>query len=214
MLSVIIRDNGEPKVVQLTYENLFRELKDIPGAELLVAKDWLEVLPDTKNNYVCLVEVDCLVQSGYFSSMLGLFKKNPFFRKMAVLSAGVGVDNWANKFYGYELNNSNSGGVVPVRLKKSRTTYPVQIAYIPGAIIRKRMLVDALNTLGITQTNQLDLIKLSAQLSLAFWKQGDGNVVYINPNAAYVTTEKYVNDIGLFPLQTGKLLEKFKKESI
>ena len=91
MLTVVIRDGGEPRVTQLTYENLWKELKDIPNAELVVLKDWFSAVATTKNKYVSLVEPDCLVSSGYFASQLGLLKKDPYFRKLAMLSSVTGL---------------------------------------------------------------------------------------------------------------------------
>lgn len=213
MLSVVIQDNDEPNVIKLTFQNLWKELKDIPDAELLVSKEWLS--PTTKNTYVCFVEADCLVSSGYFTSQLGLFKKNPMFRKLAMQSSSIGVNNWANKFYGYQLGENYAEGILPVREKHSSSVYPVQIGYVPGAIIRKKMLADALNTEGIKSTRDMNLVELSTRLSLAFWSQGDGNRVHINPNTSYVTTEDYVNDIGKFNSKADqKLVDMFKKESI
>lgn len=214
MISVIIKNNGEQKVIQLTYENLFKELKDVSNSELLVADDWLDPLPQIDNAYVCFVEADCLVNSGYFSSMIGLFKKNKYFRKLAMLSSGVGVNNWSNKFYGYRLGNNYTDGVIPITDKKSTAVYPLQIGYVPGSIIRKTMLIAALNDLNINNTKSIDLVQLSAKLSLQFWKQGDGNRVHINPNTTYVTTESYVNDIGMFGIDAGNVLSLFKKEVI
>lgn len=214
MISVIIKDNNEPNVIKLTYENLWRELKDIPDAELLVDSDWFAPLSRVQNKYVCFVEADCLVSSGYFSSQLGLFKKNPFFRKLAVLSSCVGVNNWANRFYGYSLGNNYSDGVIPNKGMKSSKPYPLQIAYIPGSIVRLSMLRELLTDLDPSTSWQNDLVYMSAQLSLGFWQQGDGNRVDINPNTTYVTTEDYVNDLGKFPIGSQELVDMFKREGI
>lgn len=213
MITVVIKDSGEPNVIKLTYENIWRELKDIPDANLIVANSWLDTL-DTKDRYICFLEADCLVNSGYFSSQMGLFKKNPMFRKLSMLSSAVAVNDWQNKFYGYSLGNNYADGVIPVRDNKSKAVYPVQIGYIPGAIIRTNMLRDALKTIDAKNSWEDDLVFLSTQISLAFWRQGDGNPVHINPNTTYVTTEEYVNDIGEFELEAKDLVEMFKKESI
>lgn len=215
MLSVVIQDNDEPNVIKLTYDNLYRELKDIEGSEILVEKDWFDAVPKVTNKYVCFVESDCLVNSGYFSSMMGLFKKNSYFRKLAMLSSSVGVNEWGNRFYGYSLGNSYSDGVIPNKMKKSNEVYPVQIGYVPGAIIRVSMLKKTLPGLELNNTWVNDLVFLSSQLSLAFWRQGDGNRVHINPNTTYVTTEFYVNDISKFdPNAENKLVDMFRKEAI
>ncbi len=206
MLSVVIKDDGEPNVTKLTYENLWRELKNMPDVELIVAEDWLEALDKVENKYVCFVESDCLVSSGYFSSQLGLFKKNPDFRRLAMLSSGVAVNNWAVKFYGYSVGE---GYVEPTKNKKSRYVYPVQVGYVPGAIINVLMLREIIG--GIRYD---DLIELSTAISLGFWRQGDGHRVHINPNTTYVTTEEYTNELGDLGLDTSDLKDLFKREAI
>ena len=214
MLSVIILDNGESKVTELTYENLYHELKDIKGSELLIYKNWFTALKKVKNNYVCFVEADCLVSPGYFNTQLKALVKNPL-RKVSMVSPAVGVNHWDNCFYGYKINvASNNNGIIPNREKKSRSQYPVQIGYIPGSIIRLNMLKTAVEAVRVEPSWNNDLVYLSAQLSLAFWKQGDGNPVHVYPNVTYVTTEEYVNDIAHFPVNLGNLFSKFAMESI
>lgn len=212
MLTVIIKDDGEKSVVDLTYKNLWRELKDIPGAELLVSKDWLSGLSKVKNTYVCFVEADCLVSSGYFDSMIGLFSKTPMLRKLAMMSSSTCVGIWVNKFYGYSIQNADKKPFIqPNREMKSRAVYPVQVGYVPGALIRTASLK---TLLAGTKVDVNNLMLLSSQISLGFWGQGDGNRVHINPNSAYVTTETYVNDLGQFNPGIGELMDLFNRESI
>jgi hypothetical protein len=213
MLTLIIKDNGEPNVIKFTYENIYNEIKDIPGAEIVVSEHWLDAL-DTKNRLVCLLEPDCLVNSGYFASQLGLFKKNKMFRKLSMMSSATGVNDWANKFFGYSIGNNYSDGITPVKQKKSSSTYAVQVGYVPGAVIRTTMLKKALKDIKATTGMEKDLVRFSIDISFAFWRMGDGNPVYINPNATYVTTETYVNDIGHFDPKPGDLADKFASESI
>lgn len=214
MLTCIIKNSGEEKVIELTYENLWKELKDIPDAKLMVSDHWFSDLDQVKTTYVCFVEPDCLVNSGYFSSQLGLFKKNPYFRKLAMLSTATGVNNWGNRFYGYSIGNNYADGVIPNREKKSSGVYPVQIGYVPGSVIRMTMLKQALQAENASPSWDQDLVFLSTKLSLAFWRQGDGNRVHINPNTTYVTTEDYVNDIGKFDHDGDGLVDMFRKEAI
>jgi len=222
MITVIILDNNEPKVIELTYENLWRELKDIPGSELVVSDEWFTPLQRVKNPYVCFVEPDCLVTSGYFSSQMGLLKKNPMFRKIAMMSSATGVNNWANKFYGYNIGNDYADGILPNKEKKSNQVYPVQIGYVPGSIISMSILMPTIREVKPTNRWKKDLVFLSTQLSLAFWTGGigtkpssySGNRVHINPNVTYVTTEDYVNDIGKFKHDGANLADLFKRESI
>lgn len=63
MITVIIRHEGEDNVIKLTYENLWRELKDITGASLRVSPTWFGALEEVKTKFVCFVESDCLVLS-------------------------------------------------------------------------------------------------------------------------------------------------------
>lgn len=222
MISVIILDNGEPNVIRLTYENLYKEIKDIEGAELLVSKDWLKPLATIKNQYVCFVEADCLVSSGYFSSQMGLIKKNGYLRKLAVFGTAIGVNNFGNRFFGYEIADkwsmaiggvsTNNKQVEPIRAKKSTGAYPVQIAYVPGAILRMSMLLPQLEQLGYKDKPQKDLVKFSAALSLGFWQHGGR--ININPNATYVTTENYVNDLSNTPTPNKTVIDTFRRELI
>jgi hypothetical protein len=216
MLTVIILDNGEPNVIQMTFENLWRELKDIPDSDLLIEENWFDGLKRNKNKYVCFVEPDCLVNSGYFLSQVSLLQKDPYFRKLAMLSGVTGVTNWANRFFGYRLDTLNNNRVTPNHVKVSNAVYPVQIGYVPGSIIRVAMLKKLLEVGTVPGVANIgtDLTKLSMVMSLGFWRQGDGNRVHINPNATYVTTEKYVNELCDAPDDVADLLKKFESESI
>lgn len=214
MISVVILDNGEHNVVQLTFENLYKELKDIYGSELLIKDKWFN-LENIKNRYVCFVEADCLVESGYFEAMLEKFKEKGYSRNMAMMSSSTSVNYWNNKIYGYHLGELD--GIVPNRQPKSRVPFTVEVAYIPGAIIRVSMLKTILKDFN-HQTN--DLVYLSSELSMAFWKksaesQGKGYRIYLNPRISYLTTEGYVNDLGKFnPNLTDNVMNLFAKESI
>lgn len=214
MLTLVIKDSGEPNVIKLTYENIYKEIKDIAGAELLVADHWGDAMGSSKNRYICYLEADCLVSSGYFTSQMGLFKKNPKFRKLSMMSSATGVNNWANKFYGYSVGSSFSDGVIPVTDKKSSRPYMVQIGFIPGAIIRKNMLIKALGKIDYSNSLEDSLVRFSTSLSFEFWRMGDGNPVFVNPNSTYVTTDDTANDIGRFDSEGADLVGRFKSESI
>ena len=236
MLSVLIKDNHEPNVIKLTYENLWKELKDLES-ELIVTDDWISTVMGLEaghENFVCLVEADCLVSSGYFSSQIGLFKKNPFNRKLAVMSSSTAVNDSSNRIYGYSIGSNYSDGVIPNRDKISNVPYAVQIGYMPGSVIRLRNLQSLFVDLGwrklergkvlkVGETWKSDLVYFSTQISLGFWRRGmgsgrsagsSGNRVHLNPNATYVTTEDYVNDLGKFDPEAGDLVNMFAKEVI
>lgn len=214
MVSVIILNNGEDSVVQMTFEDLYKELKDINGSELLIKDNWFD-LENIKNRYICFVEADCLVERGYFHSMLEKFKEKGYSRNMALMSSSTSISYWNNKIYGYHLNES--GGITPNREPKSRVPFTVEVAYIPGSIIRMSMLESILKDFD-HQTK--DLVKLSSEMSIALWKksaqsQGKGYRIYLNPRTSYLSTENYVNDLGQFETSvTDSILSLFGKESI
>jgi len=240
MISVVIVDNHEPNVVELTYENLWRELKDIKDAELLVKDEWFDV-SHTKNNLVCYVEADCLVNGGFFASQLGLLKKDPMSNKIACLGTATAVNDWGNRFFGYHFVESNwskpvkgvstKGGhhLEPIKEKRSSVIYATQVTHIPGAIMRKNKMQEVLTAINYTPSWTNDLVYMSTMISLGFWRAGlqskttgkiGGNSgapvarVHINPNTTYVTTEDYVNDLGKFDVPKDDLLPVFKRESI
>ena len=215
MVTCIIKDNGEPKVIELTYENLWKELKHIPGAEVIVAKDWVGALDKVNNKFVCFVEADCLVSSGYFDSLTGyLVKRAQELNKLAVLSTATAVNNWAVRFYGYNLTNEYSGGVVPNKHKKDTSSplYTMQIAYVPGALIRVSFLKKVLEEITPKDNWTDDLVYFSTELSLGCWRKNWQ--VYLAPNSTYVTTEDYVNDIAELEIEDKELQAKFLRESI
>lgn len=215
MVSVVILNNGEPSVVQLTFENLYKELKDIYGSELLIKDKWFD-LEGIKNRYVCFVEADCLVEPGYFVSQLEKFQEKGYSRNMAVMSSTTSINYWHNKIYGYQIN-TQSYGISPNRKPKSRVPFTVEVAYIPGAIIRVSMLKTILKDFN-HQT--ADLVYLSSEISMALWHksaecQGKGYRIYLNPRTSYLTTEDYVNDLGKFdPQVNNNVMSLFSKESI
>ena len=208
MVSVIIQRSHEPQVVKMTEDNLRRESYP-PGAEIIVVDNWWEGVQKANNNYICIVEPDCLVSSGYFSSMMGLFQKNPYFRKLAMLSSSVGIDNWANRIFGYKIGDRDSNGVIPLKEMSSSEPYAVEIGYAPGAIIRTHALYKAL---GVIKPSN-DLVRMSTDLSFYFWNTGQR--VYVNPSTTYVTTENYVGEVGEFnPKVPSKVMGIFRQEVI
>lgn len=212
MITVVIRDNGEPNVIKLTYENVWREIKNIPDADIVVAKDWFDAL-DTKNKLISFIEPDCLLSSGYYESLTGHLKKNPQMGHMAVLSSSTAVNQWASRFFGYNIGSTYSDGIVPNLDKKATSLpfYTIQVAYIPGAVIRTKMIKEILKDMKINGQD-MNLVQMSTLLSLAFWRKKW--MVYIAPATTYCTTEDYVNDITKFKHEADDLFDKFKAESI
>lgn len=224
MLTVILKNCDEPTVIELTMENISKELRNIKDSELILSDKWWGELPMSGNDFVCYLESDCLVNSGYFDSMMGLFKKNPYYRKLAMMSSATGINYWGDRVYGYSVGKEWSdqsqmkgaeglqtlnGHVYPIRNKKSSNPYPVQVGYFPGAIIRVNALKDVIKEVG----NHEDLLELSTRLSFALWDTG--RRVHINPNTTYVTTETYVGKKSSFePKVPTKIKDMFDKETI
>lgn len=177
MLSVIISNTAEPTVVQLTYDNLRRELLGVKDStELIVADTWAAGLAQAKGDYVSFVEPDCLVSGGYYSSNLNLFKKNGHFRKLAMVASCVGVDNWGNRIYNYKLGEVSAGDeklsvtywrVQPERKKKAQGLYPVQIGYAPGAVFRRVAIEDVAKHVDLRDPN---LVRLSTKICFYIWE--------------------------------------------
>lgn len=203
MVTVVIKHDGEDSVIELTYENIWREIKDIDGASIIVTPSWFNVINTLTAPFVSFVEADCLVNSGYFKSQINLLKKNANNRHIAIMSASTAVNSWANRFYGYGVNGENiKGAVVPNKDKKSTSPYMVQAAYLPGSIVRLSTLKNLIEE-GMKPSEWEDnLADLSVNISLRVWSRGIGNgignMVMINPNATYVTTDKRVNEIVKF----------------
>lgn len=215
MVTIVIRDSGESSVIRLTYQNLYNEIKNIPRSKIIVDSDWVTALERVDTKYVCFVEPDCLVSSGYFESMLGLIKKNAReLSKFAVFSPATAVNNWAIRFYGYNLGNEFSDGLVPNRGKKFTKLpyYTVQVAYIPGSIIKTDFIKKIVKDINLPIGWYNDLVYFSAQISTLFWQKNW--MIYLAPNSTYVTTEDYVNDIAEFGVKNNELVLKFKRESI
>lgn len=219
MLSVILVRSEEPTVVQLTQENLQKELKALNGAELLVTDSWEEGIKKAKNNFICLVEPDCLVSSGYFASNVGLFLKNNQFRKLSMISSAVGLNNWANRIYGYELQRKWGGTdikvgdmrIQPARNKKSTNLFSIQAGFVPGAIIRKSAADNILN--HFKRLPMRDLVKLSTDVSFFLW--GSGRRIQVNPNSTYISTRKDLDNAERFTWNFDKSsLSIFEKEMI
>lgn len=219
MVSCIILDKGEQSVVQYTFEKLYTELKDVFGSELLIKKDW--DVSHIKNRFVCFVEPDCLVSEDYFKKQLELFQTlSP---RVTMLSSSTAVKHWDNRIYGYFIEDTK---VIPNRKPKANRSYPVQIAYIPGTIIRTSSLRKLLKQMPLPKGYENDLVYYSSLISLSSWEKGLtfddkhpegqlGSQIYINPNVTYVTTEDYVNDLADFPeLLNKKVVRLFEKESI
>jgi hypothetical protein len=215
MISVILPNTDEPTVVQLTYENLSRELQSVIGSEIVVADSWAAGVAQCHGDYICLVEPDCLVSAGYFSSNLGLYRKHAHYRKLAMMASCFGVDSWKNRIFHYRLGQIIAGNeqlsttywtLMPQRKKYANTIYPVQVGFVPGAIFRRTAL---LGIMGRIDFGNPDLIDLSTKVSFHFWNTN--RRIAINPNTTYVSTDRRLENPGVFdpkvPRKVGNIFE-------
>lgn len=220
MLSVILPKTDEPTVVEMTRDNLKKELKSIPGIELLVVESWEEGIRQARNTYVCIVEPDCLVSAGYFQSNLNLFIKNNHYRKLAMVASCVGANNWGNRIINFHMApvESQQGPykvtswyIRPDREKRSTTLYPVQVGFIPGAIIRRSAMADFL-----TKHKKFihhDPVQMSTQVCFYFWNTN--RRVHVNPNTTYVSTfEGLENPAAFNPKIPSRVASIFENEMI
>lgn len=207
MVTVIIPSTDEPKVVQYTKELIGRE--GFPaGSKVLVESSWEAGFKKVKTDFVCFLEPDCLVSSGYFMSLTGLLAGRSKMNKVAMMTSGTCVKYWPIKHYGYSFDGR---AAEPVMKASSTEPYNVRVGYVPGAIIRMSTLESVKGNLSF---NTEDIVKLSVKLSLAFWKNGGGCQVMVNPNTSYVTNDDIAGVTNYIDEPLGKLTKLFKQRSI
>lgn len=189
MVTVIIKRNAEPTVIQLTQENIMRELQSMNNSEMLLEDSWATGLKKVRTPYVCLVEADCILNSGYLFSSVSVMMSdnhNPIKRtggylKRAMLSSPVGIKSFSKRIYNYE---TMSGRIEPNYDVRSISPYHVQIGFVPGAIIRMTAIKDIINKFD---WNEPDLVRLSTKLSFYLWNSN--RRVQVNPTNIYVSNE-------------------------
>lgn len=209
-MTVIIKRNAEPTVIQLTQENVMRELQSMRNSEMLLEDSWTQGLKKVRTPYVCLMEADCTLSGSYLSSNFGLMTKddrNPTkgtggYLKRAMLASCLGYRSFANRIYNYQLTLVTDKGQLvsisdwqlrPNRDKRSTKPYHVQVGFVPGAIIRMTAIRDIIDSFNWDEPN---LVKLSTGLSFYFWDTN--RRIQINPNTTYVSNEDYLEDPPAF----------------
>lgn len=173
MLSVIIPEGKKSKLTELLC------LKELRGLEheIIHAPTWRLGLEAAKGEFVCFVEPECDVSQDYFAKNLDIFTSQPLYRKLALVASAVDVAESHHKLYGYLLSLEGSlPSLIPSRIQSSNEPYNVQVAYIPGAIIRR----SALDNVELVVD---DPIAASIRLSVDFWLKGTR--LCINPNTLY-----------------------------
>lgn len=234
MISVIIRRTDEPKVIQMTQSDLVKQLSEIRGAEIILEDTWTEGLKKVRTPYVSLVEPDCVFSAHYYSSNLGLMmkahakvaggEKQPMggggYQKLAMISSCVGIRDFGNRIYGYELDkkkdidvngvSGNSWHIAPTRKKLNMKLYHLQVGFVPGAIIRTSAIKDIIDD---ELWDGKDLVKLSTALSFYLWDTG--RRIQVNPNTTYVSADTNLEQPPLFPTKVpAKVASIFQHEGI
>lgn len=150
-----------------------------PGPEAILTQEWVEaeltgldheVLVDKwdvgfnkiNKEFVCFVENDCVFSENYFINMLDIFDDKPRFRKLAMVSPVLAVNNWDDLVYGFKLEPNR---VMPRAYPSSRSSHLVQIAYVPGSIIRA-------SSIGVLAPKGVDTMLDSINFSLYLWNHG------------------------------------------
>lgn len=239
MITVIIRRTDEPKVIQMTQEDLVRQLGSISGAEILLVDTWSEGLKKVRTPYVSLVEPDCVFSSSYYSSNCGLMKKlQPRVSdgskggnggggdmKLAMIASCLGIRDFGNRIYCYELDKVTddkgkldtgesieikSWHIQPSRDKLDMELYQVQVGFVPGAVIRMSAIKDIIED---ELWDGEDLVKLSTALSFYFWDTG--RRIRLNPNTTYVSSNGSLENPPLFETKVpDKVASIFQQEGI
>lgn len=217
MISVIIKRTDEPKVIQMTQSDLVRQLGAINGAEIILEDTWTEGLKKVRTPYVSLVEPDCVFSAGYYASNVGLIVKahekaqgkaghsmgSGGFQKLAMITSCLGVRDFGNRIYSYELDKVKEGEIndvklkgwhiVPTRTKLNMKLYSVQVGFVPGAVIRMSAIKDIIED---ELWDGVDLVQLSTALSFYLWDTG--RRIQVNPNTTYVSSDKNLEKPPLF----------------
>lgn len=231
MVSVVIRRTDEPKVIQMTQSDLVRQLNDVQGAEIILEDTWSEGLKKVRTPYVSLIEPDCVFSAHYYSSNVGLIKKaheknavhykgGGGYQRLAMITSSLGVRDFGNRIFNFELDKISEGEVnnvklkgwhvVPTRERLSTALYHIQVGFVPGAIIRMSAIKDIIED---ELWDGDDLVKLSTALSFYLWDTG--RRIQVNPNTTYVSSDQNLERPPLFEVNLpDKVKNIFSKEDM
>lgn len=203
LLSVII-----PKNEQLQ-DLCKQELKGL-DYEIISTVSREDGLKHATGEFVCFVEPGADLSEGYFWENLRIFTSQPSFRKLAVVSGRTSNPEWGTHIYGYILSVAgDKPKVLPSHVPSSSQPYAVQIAYIPGSIIRRSVL----DAEDLTKDTLADSVRLSMKL----WSEGSR--VYLNPHTTYYDNSgrkiQYPSEFkGELPSAINQLTSMFRREMI
>ncbi len=202
LISVIVPESQEG---ELTVEWAAKELEYIPH-EIITAPTWVLGLNKANGQYICFLEKDCVLMDGYFDNMLDIFESQTAFRKLVMVAPAIGVNSYENKVYGYRFGRYE---LEPSFLPSSTAPYLVQLAYLPGALIRR----SALGFLAPAKNALED----SATACIYFWDHGQR--VVLDPNTLYISTDEKLAKAHEFEnpvsaLKHTRITDLFRRERI
>ncbi len=200
-LSVIIPSSQEG---EWTAELCSQQLEGIKH-QIIMANNWKVGLVAAEGEYVCFIEKDAVLGPDYFKTLLGVFHERMSFRKLAMVSPALAVNDWKKLVYGYRISPTS---VLPSHIKSSTSTYHIQVGYVPGSLIRR-------SALGNLAPADKDPMADSVNLCLYFWNNGQR--IALTPDAVYVSSDDSL-DVPFHAshnkTQIGKTIEMFKQELI
>lgn len=190
ILSVVV-----PKLQKAQWEGMEKELKDIEW-ELIVHKDPSKALSLLSGRFVIFLEEDSAFEPGSIRKSLDLFRENPSYRKLAMITTTVDYDCLEGR-YGFSYDN----GVELSQIgSDNEDSYPVSIGYIYGSVMRTTAYRKAV------LSPKKDALYKSIQISDFFWS--NGLRIEMNPSAVY-----YVPS-AIAPTAAGAYKIKSSSESI
>lgn len=193
LLSIITRDKTLSAPIQ-------RELLGVDYE--LIHDSWANGVAIAEGKFICFLEEGSDFRGGFFIRGLLDMLANPNFRKLAMVSPAV--EDFAGRGVLYQLDLAGSRAWDEMR---SINPYPVQVGYLPGAIIRSSSLKE-MDFKSILK-NETQPADVSAEVCIALWESGQ--MVHVDPRMTYMT------DITLFadPHSTSEQVEGiWKRQSI
>lgn len=202
MLSIIIPKHRSSKWIEVLSKHHLGGLDH----EIIHADNWQEGYKKSRGEFVCFLDPDCDFSNDYFAKNMQVFTSQSSFKRLAMVASAVETPK--HKVYGYLLTLHGQPAVLPSYIRSSAEPYGVQIAYVPGAIIRRTMLekVDHLFD---------DALNNSVRLSLEFWKLGSR--CFINPETTFYSKTENIDlpfDVDGLPEWVNDLSRQFQREMI
>lgn len=190
----------------MTAEWCENELSGI-NHEVIIADSWQSGAKKATGELIAFMEKDCVISPDYFYELVGLISEQSAYRKLAMVAPALAANNWSRKVYGYRVEPAS---LLPTTAAASREPFAVQVAYLPGAILRRSALPSIELLLG-----GRDPMLTSADLSLYFWR--NGNRILLHPGATYCSTDDeldlpYPTKPSWYPIED--LKEMFRREVI